>query len=256
MLLFALLACGTPTSPDWLATRACQGMPGLVIDAAGRAYLADAVDPAELALWEDGSVSPGIRALGVPGYGVIRANLICTVDEVVEGPDGVRVRMTRSENDLSKLVPYDPREVHAQERVDRPFEVEIVDTPRGPRARVGLARARAEAEAARALGRQGDEEGALAAFDALYAWFPDPMIAWEKEAVRAERRRAFEHTQLDLEWSEDVLWLVHAGEFAVAEGTVILDCGGVPRELPHPALQPGDRVALLVGEGEACALTE
>lgn len=256
MLLFALLACGTPTSPDWLATRACQGMPGLVIDAAGRAYMADAVDPEELALWEDGAVSPGITALGVPGYGVIRANLICTIDELVETPEGLRVRMTRSENDIGILIPFQAREVHAQPRVDRPFEVVIVDTPRGPRARVGLARARAEAEAARALGHAGDEAGALAAFDALYAWFPDPMIRWEKEAVITARRRAFERTQLTLERSEDALWLVHVGEWPVAEGTARLDCGGVARELPHPALQPGERVALLVEDTEDCALTE
>lgn len=253
MLLLLALACGTPTTPDWLATRACEAMPGLQIDAAGRAYAADAVDPAELALWDDGSPSHGIRALGVPGYGVIRANAICTLDAI----EGDRVRLTRSEPDVSILDPYVTRDVYKLPRVERSFEVEIVATEAGPRARVGLVRARAEAAAAWELARAGDEEGALAALDALYAWFPDPMITWEKRAVSDFLRLSFEQTQLTLAVEEELLWIEHIGQWPIGPGAVRLDCGGVTVERERPALRPGDRVALLLDEGQqpaSCAL--
>lgn len=257
MLLFLLFACGSPTSPDWLGTRACEVMPGLVIDAAGRAYAADAIDPAELALWADGSVSPGIRAIGVPGYGVIRANLMCTLEEVIEDEDGTRVRLTRSEPDVSTMDPYVAIDVHTLERIERSIEVDIVQTEAGPRARVGLAQARAEAAAARQLAKSGDKDGAMAAFDALHDWFPDPMITWEKRASADAIRQAFEQTQLRLEVSEAMLWVVHVGEWDIGPGLVALDCGGVAVERSRPEMKPGDRVAMLLEDEqrpETCAL--
>ena len=246
MLLLLLSACGTPTSPDWLGTRACELMPGLVIDAAGRAYAADAIDPAELALWADGSVSPGIRAIGVPGYGVIRANLMCTLEGVIRDEDGTQVRLTRSEPDVSTMDPFVALDVHTLDRIERSIEVDIVQTELGPRARVGLAQARAEAAAAHQLARSGDQDGAMAAFDALHDWFPDPMITWEKRAVADAIRQTFEQTQLQLEVSEDMLWVVHAGEWAIGPGLVSLDCGGVTVERSRPEMKPGDRVAMLL----------
>lgn len=258
LLLALFAACGPPTDPESLALAACQAMPGLSVPGAGRAMARDAVTPEELALWDEPDYAVGIRTIGLDGYGVIRANVVCEVEAIEPQADGTtRVRLRREEPDVRGLEPWETRSVYKQERRFRTMTFDIVDTEAGPRARVGVAKARAEAEAAWALAHQGRYDEAVAALDALDAWFPDPMILWEQRAMRERQRQEQQTATLALEVAEDMLWLVNQGEAPLAPGPLVLRCGEQTLDKAHPDLAPGERVALFPGEGvdvSTCAL--
>lgn len=177
-MLLWLLACADPHAE--LLLRTCEAMPGLDVDAAGRQLLRDLLVPDELALYDaDPAPRLGLERATLPGYGVIRANSRCEWRE-----DDPFPLLLRWEPDLNpaRFVVTEVQELPFARQEPR-YTVE--DTPAGPRVRVGLAEALAEADAAWALAEAGDLDGAEAALEALHGRFPDPLILFERHALRA-----------------------------------------------------------------------
>lgn len=177
--LTLLLACA-PSAEDTLLLEACAALPGLDVDAAGRQLLREVLVEDELALYDaQPEPRPGLRLATWPGYGVIRANSRC--EWRADDPYPVLVRWEPE---------FDPARFKVTEVQELPFvrrepAYTVERTPAGLRVRVGLAEALAEADAAWALAEAGDLAGAEAALTALHARFPDPLILFERHALRA-----------------------------------------------------------------------
>ena len=176
--LILLVACSP--APEELALAMCEVVPALTLDSAGQQMALEIADSEELQQWHDLPFSPGMDQLTTPGFGVVRANSECEVVDSVEEADGVRVSLLRREPDITTMRVWDPTSVlEIKEIAERRFELLVRDAPDGRRVFSDAARAREEAAAARAL--SGDER--RAAFEALHAWFPDPTLLAEMEAV-------------------------------------------------------------------------
>ncbi|GEM_PF-2770666 len=184
--LFALVGllggCAGADSADLAAIAACELLPGVVADGVGQALGRGVIDPEELALWDLGAPSPGLADIGPAGLGVIRANSTCRLDGRTPHPKGLRLALTRHEPDLDQLATWQLAAVQDLPTVPRTLQLTWVDTAEGPRIRLGLAQAIAERDAARALFEAGRPEDAIAALDALTAWFPDPLLRWQRDA--------------------------------------------------------------------------
>lgn len=255
--LAALVACEEPppTDPAVLADIACRGMPGISVDAPGRAFLRDAIDPEELALWdEDPYLAVGMEEIGLNGYGVIRVALRCRLESLTRD----EAVFVRTEPDLDGFEPFKRKEVFKRPTVERELRLEIIDTPTGPRVRSGAAEAREMVVAARAEAEAGRGDEAIARLQALQARFPDPMLRWELRAVEALAKQDRDRAQLSLLVEEDLLWAVNDGPEPLEPAPLPLDCGGQLLEEARPALEPGSRVALAVTEVDidptTCAL--
>ncbi|MCB9764259.1 MAG: hypothetical protein H6739_31090 [Alphaproteobacteria bacterium] len=245
--LTLLLGCAEPipTDPETLGLTVCRALPGLWLDGAGQAYARNALDPEELALYaQDRSYGRAIAEIGLDGWGVIRANSLCAVDRV----EGDAVHLTREEPDLTALKPFNRKKVYKQERVTRSLTVQLVDTAVGPRAQVGLVDARGAANAAWDRAEAGDYGAAIQGFEDLQARFPDPLIAWELQALRRLSDQAARQAALALSVEDELLWVRAPVDAGVSSGVVNLDCGEAPFERTTPPLGPDETVALMLPE--------
>ena len=159
------------------ATLVCEALPALSLEAAGRALVMDHMNPDEMAIWDDGELSPGMRLIGTPAFGAIRANSACSIHSKESTNDkGLHYRLIRSEPVITEMRVFDRHEIIDQEKVDREVQVWIRDN----KAHVELQRALQEAAHARQLAREGNKSASDEAFEALYSWFPDPTLFAER----------------------------------------------------------------------------
>jgi hypothetical protein len=173
-MTLALLGCSNNDLDAALAV--CEAVPALSLDAAGRALIEDFIAPKEREIWDQSEASVGMRQIGSPAFGVIRANASCQIVGSEKTPQGLRVDFIRKEPEVLGLRVFDRHELIDQDKVERKLSLWV----REGRVWVDLQRALKEAAAARKLARSGDEKGAEAAFAALYAWFPDPTLFAER----------------------------------------------------------------------------
>ena len=182
LVLLALgSGCAAGDPVERLATEACEILPGVVADGVGQALGRGVIVETELALWDQGGPSAGLDVIGAAGLGVIRANSTCTVTGRQTSPEGVLLTLERQEPDLDRQEEWSRETVQDLERVARTLQVRVVDTPAGKRVQLDLARARAALAEAQVLAERGDREAALAGLDALTAWFPDPLLRWQRK---------------------------------------------------------------------------
>lgn len=186
--MFLLIACTLPKTPDEVALRACRGMPGLEVEAAGQALLKQVIDPQEWALWrEDSDYGPVIERIGLEGYGTVRANVSCQLESLdAEGADVVR-----SEPDLDLMA-------------DRWDTSKVVDQPRSPRAfrlefrdglvHLDLAEHRRQRDEAMALAEEQRWDDAIAALNAIT--MPDPMLPLWVQEVHRQRQGVEDEARL------------------------------------------------------------
>lgn len=241
-----LLSCGP--SVEELAVVACEGVPGLSMDAAGRALLTDVVPADVLETWRTSEPRAGLAELGPIQYGVVRANVSCRV----ASSEGGTVELVRTEPAL--VWPFDKEEVEDLPTREVSLALEVADTAEGRRVLIELDRAVAEADAAAAA----PPDEALAKLDALEAWFPDPMIRWERRLVeeRALLPTVADAVELDVETG--VVRLGYAGpELEQLEITV--SCPEASEALDVPNVATGAELVLLapmeVGEGCSAEVT-
>jgi thiol-disulfide isomerase/thioredoxin len=227
MILLLALACVHDDTP--LALAVCKATPGLSMDAAGQAHLAELVDPAELEIWasEGSDYGLGIRALGLGGYGTIRANASCRMESL--GWDTAQV--VRSTPDFTLIDPFEPTAVWEQPLVETPLTLSLISLPDERRVvHLDLERARSEADAARVLADAGDFEGATAALNALQVWFGDPMIHFELAEVERKKLLAErDRTLTDLEGGTTQLSQVAARATLIVMWTP--ECEDCPKAL-------------------------
>jgi hypothetical protein len=173
-MTLSLLGC---SNPDLHAASAvCEAVPALSLDAAGRALIEDYIAPEERQNWAQATPSPGMRQMGSPAFGVIRANASCKRIGSEQTANGLRVDFIRTEPEVLGMRVFDRTDLIDQETVERRFSLWV----REGRVWVDLQRALKEATAARDLAQSGNASGAEAAFAALYAWFPDPTLFAER----------------------------------------------------------------------------
>jgi hypothetical protein len=179
MLLLALIVgCGPGVAP--LAISVCEALPGLSIDAPARQILADKVVAEELLAWDQQTApSPGLMALSLKGYGVIRASSACRV-ESIEDNAVVVVRSEPEVNPASFVI----EEVADLPHIDRPQRLSLVDGPDGQRLAVGLLAAQAKHDAALALVAEDRVDEAILALTALHVELPDPGLLFLIETLR------------------------------------------------------------------------
>ena len=179
MLLLALIVgCGPGVAP--LAISVCEALPGLSIDAPARQMLADKVVAEELLAWDQQTApSPGLMALSLKGYGVIRASSACRVERV-EDNAVVVVRSEPEVNPASFVI----EEVADLPHIDRPQRLSVVDGPDGQRLAVGLLAAQAKHDAALALVAEDRVDEAILALTALHVELPDPGLLFLIETLR------------------------------------------------------------------------
>ncbi len=179
MLLLALLVgCGPGLAP--LAVSVCEALPGISIDAPARQILADKVVAEELLAWDQQTaMSPGMMALSLKGYGVIRASSACRV-EAIEGNAVTVVRSEPEVNPASFVID----EVADLPHIDRPQRLSVVDGPDGQRLAVGLLAAQAKHDAALALVAEDRVDEAILALTALHVELPDPGLLFLIETLR------------------------------------------------------------------------
>ncbi|MCK6515517.1 hypothetical protein L6R46_10745 [Myxococcota bacterium] len=179
MLLLALIVgCGPGVAP--LAISVCEALPGLSIDAPARQILADKVVAEELLAWDQQTApSPGLMALSLKGYGVIRASSACRVERV-EDNAVVVVRSEPEVNPASFVI----EEVADLPHIDRPQRLSLVDGPDGQRLAVGLLAAQAKHDAALALVAEDRVDEAILALTALHVELPDPGLLFLIETLR------------------------------------------------------------------------
>ena len=179
MLLLALLVgCGPGLAP--LAVSVCEALPGISIDAPARQILADKVVAEELLAWDQQTaLSPGMMALSLKGYGVIRASSACRV-EAIEGNAVTVVRSEPEVNPASFVID----EVADLPHIDRPQRLSVVDGPDGQRLAVGLLAAQAKHDAALALVAEDRVDEAIQALTALHVELPDPGLLFLIETLR------------------------------------------------------------------------
>ena len=173
-MTLALFGCSNNDLESALTV--CEAMPALSLDAAGRALVDGLSAPQELLIWDQAEQSNGMRAMGTPAFGVIRANSSCRVLKTEKTAAGLRVDLVRTEPDLLSLRVFDRTELIDQETVERNLSLWV----REGRVWVELEKATKAAAEARDLIRKGNHKGAEAAFAALYAWFPDPTLFAER----------------------------------------------------------------------------
>ena len=162
---------------DEAAVSVCEAIPALSLDAAGRALVMDHIAEEEQKIWHEAEFSPGMRALGTPAFGAIRANSRCElVRKTDDGEKGTHYLLMRSEPVLTGTRVFDRYDL-----VDQELELRKVHLwERDGKLWVDLEKARQEAAAARQLLRENKTEAAEAAFAALYFWFPDPTLFAER----------------------------------------------------------------------------
>ncbi len=183
-ILWALgLGCSSSGGVESLAVAACEIPPGVVTDGVGQALGRGVIDPEELAIWDVGGSSTGLDTIGPAGLGVLRANSRCKVTGRTREGSNHRITLVREEPDLDAQAEWSREEVQDLPTVQRVLEVEVLDTPEGLRVHLDLARAQGSLAEARSLAAQEQWQAALAALEVLEAWFPDPLLAWEREAL-------------------------------------------------------------------------
>ena len=124
--LLLLSACGMSAGEK--AILVCEALPALSLDAAGRALVVDHMNPDELAIWQDGELSPGMRQIGTPAFGAIRANSSCSIRSKESTEEkGVHYRLLRSEPVITEMRVFDRHEIIDQEKADREVQVWIRD---------------------------------------------------------------------------------------------------------------------------------
>lgn len=173
-MTLSLLACSNHDLDAALTV--CEAVPALSLDAAGRALVGDLISPKEREIWDQSEASVGMRQMGSPAFGVIRANASCRIVGSEKTPQGLRVDLVRMEPEVLGLRVFDRHELIDQDKVERKLSLWV----REGHVWVDLQRALKEAAAARDLARSGNKKGAEAAFAALYAWFPDPTLFAER----------------------------------------------------------------------------
>ncbi|MCK6523651.1 hypothetical protein L6R49_19755 [Myxococcota bacterium] len=180
MLLLALLsACGPDLGP--LAVSVCEALPGLSIDAPARQILGDKVVAEELLAWDQQvTPAPGMVAMGLKGYGVIRASSACRVEAIEDGA----VVVVRSEPDVNPAS-FVTEEVADLPLVERRHRLSVVDGPDGQRLAVGLLAAQAKQDAALAAVAEGRLDEAILSLKALHEELPDPGLLFLVENLIA-----------------------------------------------------------------------
>lgn len=162
---------------DQAAVSVCEAVPALTLDAAGRALVMDHMAEEEQELWHQAEFSPGMRAMGTPAFGAIRANSSCElIRKSEDGERGTHYLLLRSEPVLTGTRVFDSYDLIDQEKVQRKVHL----WERDGKFWVDLQKAQQEAAAARQLLRDNKPEAAEAAFAALYFWFPDPTLFAER----------------------------------------------------------------------------
>ncbi len=238
-----LLSC--EPSVEELALTACEGVPGLSMDGAGQALLTDVVTQDVLDHWRATEPRAGLGHLGPISYGVVRANVTC---EVVS-TSGSTVQVRRTEPAL--VWPFDKEEVEDLPTREVVFELEVGDTPAGRRVLVDVEKAVAEAEAAAAA---PPDEG-LAKLDALEAWFPDPMIRFERRLIeeRAVLAKVVESPRLDLETG--TLSFAYDEPEDLEQLEITVACPDATDTVDVPNVAAGAELVLLapVEVGEGCS---
>ena len=179
--MFLLIACTLPKSPEEIALRACRGMPGLDVDAAGQAFLIDAIHPDEYTLWrESEDYGAVLDRIGIEGYGTVRANLTCRIESI----DSEAATVVRTEPDLDLLLAeWDPGKVTSQPRFERTMRLEF----RNDRIHLGVAEQRELRDRAWEAAEDGRWDEAVSGLEALTV--PDPMLPlWVEEVSRRRNR--------------------------------------------------------------------
>ncbi|MED5372194.1 MAG: hypothetical protein VX899_14340 [Myxococcota bacterium] len=242
MIPLLLMACAAPLSPETLALRTCDAMPGLSVDSAGLAQLQGVLDPAELSLLSQNRASGvGFERIGTSGYGVIRANTACAV--ISADRQGARVR--RETPDIRAMDPWVKDEVWELPPRLQELEYRYIETPQGLRTHLGLAEHQARAEQLRQQA-QTDPQGAIAGWEALDAELADPMIHFEIQAIQRQQARRAQDRPLSGPQGESTL-LAQAG----AGFTLILltgdeeECSGCQELEAHLPELLGARATLL-----------
>ena len=162
---------------DQAAVTVCEAIPALTLDAAGRALVMDHVAEEEQKIWQEAEFSPGMRALGTPSFGAIRANSSCElVQKSDDGERGTHYLLMRSEPVLTGTRVFDRYDLVDQEQTERKVHL----WARDGKFWVDLKKAQQEAAAARQLLRENKPDAAESAFAALYFWFPDPTLFAER----------------------------------------------------------------------------
>lgn len=173
-----LVSCA-PT-PEELALQMCSAMPALTLDSAGQQLVRDIATTAELQAWHDLPFSPGMERLTTPSFGVVRTNSHCEITGITEVDNTFSVELVRDEPDITTMRVFENKNVEDLEaRLVSRVTLLVVQEEEGMRVESSSARAREEAAAARIL--EGPDREA--AFEALYAWFPDPTINVELDRV-------------------------------------------------------------------------
>jgi hypothetical protein len=154
-------------------------MPGLDVDAAGQAFLVDAIHPDEYAIWRQSEdYGAVIDRIGIEGYGTVRANLTCRLESI----DSEAATVVRTEPDLDLLLDeWDPGKVTSQPRLERTMRLEF----RNDRIYLGVAEQRELRDRAWEAAEDGRWDEALAGLEALTV--PDPMLPlWVEEVSRRQ----------------------------------------------------------------------
>ncbi len=174
--------CQRTDRAEEAAIAACEIVPGLVADGVGQALGRGVLAPAELAIWDSsGLSSPGLVAIGPAGLGVIRANSTCSVTGVeVQDGSALVISLTREEPDLDRQEVFDRETVQDLPKRTRTLALRWADTEVGPRVHLELARAHQALERARVAAAAGDRGTADDTLRDLEAWFPDPLLRWER----------------------------------------------------------------------------
>ena len=173
-MTLALFSCSSNHQEAALAV--CEAVPALSLDAAGRALVEGISAQKEIDIWAQAEQSNGMRAMGTPAFGVIRANASCRIVGTEKTPGGLRVDLIRTEPNVLGLRIFDRTELIDQDTVERKLSLWV----REGRVWTELEKAIKAAAEARDLVRNGNTQGAEAAFAALYSWFPDPTLFAER----------------------------------------------------------------------------
>ena len=177
MISWFLFLAACSNSQDGIAVEVCEAVPALTLDAAGRALVMDHVAEEEQRIWKDAEPSPGMRALGTPAFGAIRANSSCElIRNTPSGSNGTHFVLSRTEPILTGTRVFDRYDLIDQDSVKREVNLWWRDGAFW----VDLQKAQKEAATARQLAREGQEEAAEKAFAELYSWFPDPTLFAER----------------------------------------------------------------------------
>lgn len=240
LIALSLLGC---TDPEPVALAACQAVPGLSIDAAGRAMLDGVLTDEELGILDAAEPTLGLQTLGEAGMKEIRAKTTCVVTKM-ESAGASRWAAT-----ISRTAPSVTPEGALGDPVETELTFQIVDVD-GGRAEIGMKRAAAQrASIAEALAEE-DYQRFASSWRALERNYPDPVLPVDVAAAEALEARMDYRKSVELTFKEAGDGMVQAealntGDKPVASALLSATFEGSDEspEATVGALPPGEVVA-------------